>query len=285
MTDFTSIYRSILNDNSKDNKENEQRMQEKENRLWEKYSQHIDVYGGLFTPELRMKLFRKNKQNNLEYIDKSRDWVDIRKSVKNGLIDIQMLCEIASFEQIKKMFEHVPDHLKQETSGLEKNHLDQGVSPNLIFAINSILSVDLKKDPKYYVTIEKLEKQRREIDKTKVIPLEDERRKFVLERKELEKKLAKYKDNKKSMRIIIIENEIKSIDKKIREFRKTLEEIDAKILHNDPKLELWKAKLAKQLISQCLYFLIKNHFVYSEDRKEYLDKVNLIIDSELSRFS
>ena len=68
MTDFTSIYRSILNDNSKDDKENEKRMQEVENRLWEKYSQHIDVYGGLFTPELRMKLFRKNKKNKVQVL-------------------------------------------------------------------------------------------------------------------------------------------------------------------------------------------------------------------------
>ncbi len=284
MTDKPSKYRSIL-DNGNKKKDNHKKCQCKECQLKEKYSKHIDAYGGLFTPEMRMKLFKINPKNNIQYEDNSRDWSNIGKTVKNGLIDIQLLCEIASFSQIKKMFEHTLDYPDQGKGGEVSTKDSYALSTNLISALRSILSVDVSNDPKQRAVKVELEKKRSEYEKKDVLPLVDERREFVMEKKKLEKQLKNYKDDKITTRIIVIEDKIKKISAKIEIKRKPIELLDLKILHNDPKLELWKAKLAKEIINDCLYFLIESHFVYSADRKDYLDKVNLIIDSELSRYT
>lgn len=287
MTDKPSNYRSIL-DNGNEKKDNHNDCDCKECQLKEKYSEHFHAYGGLLSSTMRNNLFKINPKNDLPYEDTSRDWSNIAKSVKNGLIDIQLLCEIASSSQIEKMFGHTLDYPNQgkEVEVTEEDH--NTLSTNLISAISSILGVSVNNDPKQHAKKEKLKEERRVIVKSKIIPLEEERRKINLKRLKFEEELQKYKDDealieKIKIKKTIIENKIKEIDSKIRTENEPIKILDSKIDENDPKLRLWQAKLAKLMVSECFNFLIENHFIQSPGYEDDLNNVNLKINWELSR--
>ncbi len=72
-----------------------------------RYKWHLDAYGGTFTPDKRRKLVGINP-NPQPYKDTPSFWSDVRKNVENSLIDLQLICEVAHSEQLKKMFHLIP---------------------------------------------------------------------------------------------------------------------------------------------------------------------------------
>jgi hypothetical protein len=265
-------YRSFLDDYSREH-------------IMKKYSKHVDSYGGLFTRTMRQNLLGINPKNDLPYNYTANFWSDVRKSVKNGLVDIQMICAIASFSQIEKMFEHTLDYPNQGKGGEVSVEDYYALSTNLISAFSSILSVNASNDPKQRAMKIELEKKRKELEQTTIIVLDEKRRKLVLERIKLDERLEKNKDDKTLFEKKKIENEIEQINSEIEIAKKPINLLNSKIFKNDPKLRLWQAKLAKLMVSECFYFLIKNHFIQSPGYEDDLNKVNLIINSELSRYN
>ena len=115
-----------------------------------KYASHVDAGVGLFNRDSRQKLLGKYPNNDLPFVDTSRFWSDVRKTVKNGLIDIQLLCEIANAKEIKKMFQPtLEDYPKQKEGGFVSEEEANATSTNLTSVIDSILtSARTDADPK-----------------------------------------------------------------------------------------------------------------------------------------
>ncbi len=129
-------YRAILEDfNKKD--------------LMKKFPQHVDDYGGLFVSETRQNILGINPKNPNPFVDTSKMWSKIKKSVRNGFVDIQLISKISSPKQAKKMFEHIPDYPQQETGGYVPEEFVNIISPNLVSAISSILNSAESDDPKH----------------------------------------------------------------------------------------------------------------------------------------
>lgn len=91
-------------------------------RIRKTYSPHINSAGGIFTPTTREKLIslvEKPKSGARE----NEFWYDIRRQVKAAMTDLAMICEIASDNQLKQMFEMKP--LAQGTdSGKQQQEID-----------------------------------------------------------------------------------------------------------------------------------------------------------------
>lgn len=119
--------------------------------IMKRYPKYVDAYGGLFTPIMRQNLLGINPKNPEPYKDNAKFWSNVKKSVKNGLVDIQLVCDIASSNQLKKMFEHIPDYPEQETGGVVPNEYWYIRSQNLVPAICSILQNTAGDDIKQYL--------------------------------------------------------------------------------------------------------------------------------------
>ena len=164
-----------------------------------KYAKHVDAGVGLFNRDSRRKLLGKNPNNDLDFVDNSRFWSDIKKTTKNGLIDIQLLCEIANSAQIKKIFQPtLEDYPKQITGGLLTEEEENATSTNLTSMIDAILK--------------------------------------------------------------------------------------SATMNVDPKSDIWSAELAKRIITICLNHIIENNLIDSPLHKEHLRLVDVILNSELSRY-
>jgi len=84
------------------------RKKEDQDSYLKRYKWHLDAYGGIFTPDKRSKLIGINPTNPQPYKDTPNFWLDVRNSVKNSLTDLQLICEVAHSEQLKKMFQLIP---------------------------------------------------------------------------------------------------------------------------------------------------------------------------------
>lgn len=74
-----------------------------------KYKNHSGDEGGIFRPEKRRKLIGLKKKNPKQVEEGTADfWYDVRTSVKHGLIDLQLISEVAHPEQLKEMFSEIP---------------------------------------------------------------------------------------------------------------------------------------------------------------------------------
>jgi hypothetical protein len=163
-------------------------------QIMKTYPKHVNAYGGLFTSTMRQNLLGINPKNPLPYKDTPNFWSDVRKSVKNGLIDIQLVCNIASSDQLKKMFEHQPDYPNQGMGGEIPEEYHYVPSTNLISALSSIVRSGSG---------------------------------------------------------------------------------------FDPKQDMWKADLAKRMISECLEFFLRNHLIRSSVHERHLSEVMDIISAEM----
>jgi hypothetical protein len=82
--------------------------------IHDQFKDHLGAYGGLFTEDKRRKLSgvkaKPTKDNEKESAD---FWYDTRKTVKNGLKDLELFCYVAHPEQVREIFEHqlIPDEL------------------------------------------------------------------------------------------------------------------------------------------------------------------------------
>ena len=116
--------------------------------ILKKFTQHIHDYGGLFSSEARQNILGINPKNANPFEDKAKNWSNIKKSIRNGFVDIQLVSKIASSNQLRKIFEHVPDYPQQKFGGVVPDEFVNTVSPNLISAIDSILNSGDKSDIK-----------------------------------------------------------------------------------------------------------------------------------------
>lgn len=74
-----------------------------------KYKNHRDVEGGIFTSDKRRKLLGVKAESSKQFREDTADfWYDVRTTVKNGLTDLQLIAEVAHPEQLKEMFQLVP---------------------------------------------------------------------------------------------------------------------------------------------------------------------------------
>ena len=67
------------------------------------YSKHIENAGGIFTPATRRRLISLAEEPK-SGARENDFWYDVRTHVRNALTDLAMIAEIASEEQLKKMF-------------------------------------------------------------------------------------------------------------------------------------------------------------------------------------
>ena len=71
----------------------------------DKYKNLRDAKGGLFTPTMRRRLLGVKLLSSKEYKEDTADfWYDVRKTVKSGLKDIELICDMAHPDQLKEMF-------------------------------------------------------------------------------------------------------------------------------------------------------------------------------------
>lgn len=114
-------------------------------RNW--YKNHLDAYGGIFTPDKRRKLLGINPKNPQAYEDTPNFWADVRNTVRNGLIDLQLICEIAHPKQLKKIFEYTLPSNEEKSFGFSPPEGWDTFTPNLTTVVSKILSsVHYEKD-------------------------------------------------------------------------------------------------------------------------------------------
>ena len=109
------------------------------NEHLKRYKKHVDAYGGLFTSITRQNLLGINPKNPQPYKDTPNFWSDVRKSVGNGLIDLQLVCAMAHTNQIKKMFQYTPLYSNEDRGGEISPEEFYALRPNLTSVISSIL--------------------------------------------------------------------------------------------------------------------------------------------------
>lgn len=74
--------------------------------LVDKYKNHRDADGGIFTPNKRRKLLGVKPESSRNYKEDTADfWYDVRNTVKSGLKDLELICEVAHPKQIREIFE------------------------------------------------------------------------------------------------------------------------------------------------------------------------------------
>lgn len=115
-------------------------------RALKRYEKHVDAYGGLFVSDKRNNLLGKNSKNPQPFKDTPSFWSDVKKSVRNGLVDLQLVCAVASNRQKKKMFEYIPAHSKEMTGGFLTEEEFNALSPNLSSVVGSVLAYKMAED-------------------------------------------------------------------------------------------------------------------------------------------
>ena len=87
--------------------------------LLDKYKKHRDAEGGIFTSDKRRKLLGIKGESKKQIHEDSADfWYDVRKTVKNGLKDMELICDVAHPDQLKEMF--IETLFKEEKDELAK---------------------------------------------------------------------------------------------------------------------------------------------------------------------
>lgn len=85
-----------------------------------RYRNHKDAEGGIFTESTRRRLLGIKAESAKEFPPDTADfWSDVRKFVKNGLKDLELICDVAHPDQIEEMF-YDQTLSKKEHSELEK---------------------------------------------------------------------------------------------------------------------------------------------------------------------
>ncbi|MGI0047739.1 MAG: hypothetical protein ACREBB_11220 [Nitrosotalea sp.] len=70
------------------------------------FKDHLDAEGGIFTEDKRRKLLGVKAKSSKQYQEDNADfWYDTRKTVKNGLKDLELFCLVAHPEQVKEIFD------------------------------------------------------------------------------------------------------------------------------------------------------------------------------------
>lgn len=77
--------------------------QDNSRRIRRHYSKHIENPGGIFTPAARRRLISLAEKPRAG-TSENDFWYNIRTQVRNALIDLRMICDIASDDQLKQMF-------------------------------------------------------------------------------------------------------------------------------------------------------------------------------------
>ena len=72
------------------------------------YSKHKKDAGGIFTEPKRRKLIGLKKKSSKEFEETSDFWYDVRTTVKSGLMDLQLISQVANNDQKRAMFDLVP---------------------------------------------------------------------------------------------------------------------------------------------------------------------------------
>src|SRR2546427_4594121 len=73
--------------------------------LIDKYKKLRDADGGIFTSTMRRRLLGIKLSSDREIREDSADfWYNVRTYVKNGLKDLELICEVAHPEQLEDMF-------------------------------------------------------------------------------------------------------------------------------------------------------------------------------------
>jgi hypothetical protein len=74
----------------------------------ERFLPHLKNSGGLFTSIRRSRLLgltsKRKLKNDIDLANDSDFWFDIRRSVKSGLIDLELFLQVAEPEQINQVF-------------------------------------------------------------------------------------------------------------------------------------------------------------------------------------
>ncbi|MGH9922810.1 MAG: hypothetical protein ACRD38_08675 [Nitrososphaerales archaeon] len=82
-----------------------------------KYKKHRDAEGGIFTSNKRRRFLGIKAKSGKEFKEEGaiQFWYDVRTTVRNGLVDLQLICEVAPPDELKKMFEIVThEDLREE---------------------------------------------------------------------------------------------------------------------------------------------------------------------------
>jgi len=116
---------------------------DKQKQIHRKYKNHRDAEGGIFKPDKRRKLLGvKGEKKKVAPENLANFWSDVRKYVKNGLIDLQLIAEVAHPDQLKEMFQLIPLSERREDKSKTSivNILDA------IFEEHNKLVYDIEKD-------------------------------------------------------------------------------------------------------------------------------------------
>lgn len=88
--------------------------------LLDRYKNHKNAEGGIFTESTRRRLLGIKAESAKELPPDTADfWSDVRKFVKNGLKDLELICDVAHPDQLEEMF-YKQTLSKKEQSELEK---------------------------------------------------------------------------------------------------------------------------------------------------------------------
>lgn len=84
----------------------------------DKYKNLRDASGGIFTPTMRRRLLGVKKQSSDQYQEDTADfWYDVRNTVRNALKDLELICEVASPEQLEQIFTESPTKEEKDEVG------------------------------------------------------------------------------------------------------------------------------------------------------------------------
>src|SRR2546428_7058747 len=121
--------------------------------LLDKYKNLINAEGGVFRPDKRRKLLGlKPKADDPPHKDTANFWYDVRKTVKSGLKDLELICDIAHPDQLKEMF---TETLSREEND-EKTRLQNELEKSTNEKTRQIIFNKFNKFPKRIPSLEKL---------------------------------------------------------------------------------------------------------------------------------
>ncbi|MHB8546005.1 MAG: hypothetical protein ACYDAJ_04500 [Nitrosotalea sp.] len=110
--------------------------------ILDKYKEHRDAVGGIFTPDKRRKLLGiKAESGKRDHQDTAEFWYDVRTTVKSGLKDLELLCDVANPKQLEEIFTNgIP--LRDELKGIHSFMFSQ--MHNKSSALENILAALLQ---------------------------------------------------------------------------------------------------------------------------------------------
>ncbi len=105
--------------------------------ILKKYSRLRTVSGrGIFSTSRRERILTRTKSR--DQITNKQLWFDVRAQIRDSLVDLELLCDVVSFQQAKEMFQTTPFVSSRKNKDRESSKPLLSSLPNIL---NQILNI------------------------------------------------------------------------------------------------------------------------------------------------